>query len=118
MRYFLCPRKPFSALETNFGHFCRFVFAPVEWIIAIRRMTVPGCCENTYLEYASTRTTISFKVIDISCIICNVCCALPRIRSTIDLESSVVLLRIQLDSGSQESRKIKPQSNYWIVSRE
>ena len=32
----------------------------------------PGYCENRYLEYASNRTRVSFKVFDISYIICSV----------------------------------------------
>jgi hypothetical protein len=72
MHHILCPRTPFFAFETNFGHFCRIVFASVEWIIEIRCMTLPGCCENNYLEYASTCTTVSFKVFDISNLIRSV----------------------------------------------
>jgi hypothetical protein len=78
----------FFRFRNQFGTFCRVVFALVEWIIAIRCMTLPGCCQNNHLNYASTRTTVSLKIFDVSYIVyfttlCVLCCCIPGSRPTV-----------------------------------
>jgi hypothetical protein len=97
MRYFLCPRIPFFALETNLGHFCGILFAPVEGDRCDQMYDIPpdivkiaiSSTQVIVLEYHSKSLTshISYVVYFTLRVLC---CCIPGCRPT-DTHMDIVL---------------------------